>query len=163
MLQSTQIAKFSRFRGVSICQLLKLLGLVQFIPKSKKFSRFSVTSNLAANALSIKCRRKQKLITQFVCKSRDKSFDSSQFMIEQYLSNKNESATVAKSVIFSELKEALDILGPCLVSKYFAKSTLQLFRLYLTNIVQSWTNYAQKIRLVNSDQTVQLVFIFVYI
>ena len=30
-------------------------------------------------------------------------------------------------------------------------------------IIQSWTNQAQKIRLVNFDQTVQLVFIFVYI
>jgi hypothetical protein len=31
-------------------------------------------------------------------------------MIEQYLSNKNESATVAKSEIFSELNKALVLL-----------------------------------------------------
>jgi len=43
----------------------------------QKFSRFSITSNLAAHAWSIKYRRKQKLITQFTCKSRDESFDPS--------------------------------------------------------------------------------------
>ena len=47
--------------------------------------------------------------------------------------------------------------------KKFAKSTLQHFRLYVTKIVQSWTNQAQKICLVNFDQTVQLVFIFIHI
>jgi len=46
-------------------------------PKFKKFSKISVTSNLAAHAWSIKYRRKQKLITQFYCKSRDKFFDPS--------------------------------------------------------------------------------------
>ena len=35
-------------------------------------------------------------------------------MIRQYLSNKNESATVAKSEFFSQLR-------PCLVSKKFCK------------------------------------------
>ena len=57
------------------------------VPKTKKFlelhlenqknSRFSVTSNLVALAWSIKYRRKQKLITQFRCKSRNESFDPS--------------------------------------------------------------------------------------
>ena len=51
------------------------LGLVSL--KTKKFSRFSVTSNLVAHALNIKYRRKQKLITQFSCKSRDESFNPS--------------------------------------------------------------------------------------
>jgi len=44
---------------------------------SKKNSRFPVTSNLAAHTWCIKYRRKQKLITQFVCKSRNESFDPS--------------------------------------------------------------------------------------
>ena len=52
-------------------------GLVYFTPKSKKFSKFSVTSNLAAHAWSINYKQKQKLITQFVCKSQDESFDPS--------------------------------------------------------------------------------------
>jgi len=47
------------------------LGLV-LLPKNFKIP---VTSNLAAHAWSIKFRRKQKLIIQFVCKSRDESFD----------------------------------------------------------------------------------------
>ena len=46
----------------------------QFTPKSKNFSRISVTSNLALHALSIKYSQKQKLITQFDCKARDESF-----------------------------------------------------------------------------------------
>ena len=52
-------------------------------------------------------------------------------MIEQCLSNKNESATVPKTKKF---------LGPCLLPKFFAKLLQYLFRLYVTNIVQSWTN-----------------------
>ena len=44
---------------------------------SQNFSRFLITSNFAANTLSIKYRRKQKLITQFAYKSRDESFDPS--------------------------------------------------------------------------------------
>jgi hypothetical protein len=40
-----------------------------------KSATVPVTSNLAAHAWSIKCRRKKKLITQFSCKSRDKSFE----------------------------------------------------------------------------------------
>ena len=45
---------------------------------SKNFqSRFLITSNLASHAWSIKYRWKQKLITQFTCKSRDESFDTS--------------------------------------------------------------------------------------
>ena len=38
----------------------------------------------------------QKLIAQFVCKSWEKSLKPSYFIIEQYLSNKNESATMLK-------------------------------------------------------------------
>jgi hypothetical protein len=40
---------------------------------------------------------KIKLITQFICKSQDQSFKSNYSMIEQYLSNKNKSATVSFS------------------------------------------------------------------
>jgi hypothetical protein len=40
-----------------------------------KSATVPVTSNLTAYAWSTKCRRKKKLITQFSCKSRDKSFE----------------------------------------------------------------------------------------
>jgi hypothetical protein len=40
-----------------------------------KSATVSVTLNLAAHAWSTKYRRKKKLITQFSCKSRDKSFE----------------------------------------------------------------------------------------
>jgi hypothetical protein len=40
-----------------------------------KSATVSVTSNFAAHAWSTKCRRKKKLIIQFSCKSRDKSFE----------------------------------------------------------------------------------------
>jgi hypothetical protein len=52
-------------------------GLVQFTLKTKRFSRFPVTSNLAVHALSTKYRQKQKLITYFIYKSRDESFEFS--------------------------------------------------------------------------------------
>jgi hypothetical protein len=42
--------------------------------ENPKSATVPVTSNLAAHAWSIKYRRKKKLITQFSCKSRDKSF-----------------------------------------------------------------------------------------
>jgi hypothetical protein len=42
---------------------------------NSKSATVPVTSNLAAHAWSTKCRRKKKLITQFSCKSRDKSFE----------------------------------------------------------------------------------------
>jgi hypothetical protein len=42
---------------------------------TKKVCTVSITSNLATHAWSTKCRRKKKLITQFSCKSRDKSFE----------------------------------------------------------------------------------------
>jgi hypothetical protein len=46
------------------------------VPKrNSKSVTVPVTSNLAAHACSTKCRRKKKLITQFSCKSRDKSFE----------------------------------------------------------------------------------------
>jgi hypothetical protein len=41
---------------------------------SQKFSPQNITSNLAAHAWSIKCRRNKKLIAQFTVKSRDESF-----------------------------------------------------------------------------------------
>ena len=50
-------------------------------PKTKNFLRFSVISNLTAHTWSIKYSWKQKLITQFACKSRDESFKPSYFMI----------------------------------------------------------------------------------
>jgi hypothetical protein len=43
--------------------------------QSKKVCTVLVTSNLAVHVWSTKCRRKKKLITQFSCKSRDKSFE----------------------------------------------------------------------------------------
>jgi hypothetical protein len=51
---------------------LSLFSSREVNPKS---ATVPVTSNLAAHAWSIKCRRKKKLITQFSCKSRDKSFE----------------------------------------------------------------------------------------
>ena len=63
--------------------------------------------NLPAHAWSIKYRWKQKLITQFVCKSRDESFKPSYSMIGYFLSNKNESATVLKFKNISDLNKAL--------------------------------------------------------
>ena len=42
----------------------------------KKFCALNITSNLAAHAWSTKCRRKKKLITQLVEKSRDETFES---------------------------------------------------------------------------------------
>jgi len=47
------------------------------LKNQKKKSRFPVTSNLTAHAWSIGYRRKQKLIAQFTCKSRDESFELS--------------------------------------------------------------------------------------
>ena len=66
---------FNHWVGRSVATALPRPCLVH--PKSKKFSRFSVTSNLVAHARSIKYRRKQKLITQLSWKSRDESFDPS--------------------------------------------------------------------------------------
>jgi hypothetical protein len=43
----------------------------------KKFQRFPVISNLVTHAWSIKCRRKQILITQFICNLQDESFEFS--------------------------------------------------------------------------------------
>jgi hypothetical protein len=40
---------------------------------------------------------------------------------------------------------------------------LVAIRLYLVKIVQTLTNYAQNIRLAKYNQTVQLVFNFIYI
>jgi len=48
----------------------------------------------------------KKLITQFACKSRDKSFKLSYSMIGQCLSNENESATLSKSKNFLNLNKA---------------------------------------------------------
>jgi len=48
-----------------------------------------------------------KLIAQFECKSRDESFKPKYSMIEQYLSNKNESATMLKSKNFFYLNEEI--------------------------------------------------------
>ena len=68
---------------------------------SQKFSKFSITSNLTAHAWCIKYIWKQKLTAQFICKSRDESFKPSYSMTGQYLSNKNENATVSKSKNFT--------------------------------------------------------------
>ena len=50
--------------------------------------------------------KKQKLIAQFMCKSRDESFKPSYSIIEQYLSNKNKSTTVPSPKKFWELNKA---------------------------------------------------------
>ena len=52
---------------------------------------------------------------------------------------------------------------PCLVSGFWILGLLQHVRFYLANSIQTWTNQAQNFRLVISHQTVQLVFLFVYI
>jgi hypothetical protein len=51
---------------------MSLFSLQKANPKS---ATVPVTSNLTAYAWSTKYRRKKKLITQFCCKSRDKSFE----------------------------------------------------------------------------------------
>jgi len=45
--------------------------------KNQKYFKIFCQSNLAAHAWSIKYNQKQKLTTQFACKSRDESFESS--------------------------------------------------------------------------------------
>ena len=45
----------------------------------------------------------KKLIAQFGWKLRDERFEPNYFMIEHYLSNKNESATVAQIPTFTQL------------------------------------------------------------
>ena len=46
---------------------------------------------------------------------------------------------------------------PRLDCKFLQPKHCSMFRLYLTNFVWSWTNYAQKIRLVIYNKTVQLI------
>jgi len=60
----------------------------------------------------------------------------------------------------SEPNQQLYTLRLCLVLKIFRKYEYYYFCLYLTNIIKLWTNYTQKIRLVNSDQTVKFSFYF---
>jgi len=50
----------------------------------------------------------KKLSEPFACKSRDKFFKSNYSMIEQCLSNKNESAKVSKSKNFLDLNKSLE-------------------------------------------------------
>jgi hypothetical protein len=55
-----------------------LVGMCTYMNPRKvnpKSATVPVTSNLVAYAWSTKCRRKKKLITQFSCKSQDKSFE----------------------------------------------------------------------------------------
>jgi hypothetical protein len=67
------MSKHSMTYGVNFCGKAKSLFSSQKVnPKS---DTVPVTSNLAAHAWSTKYRRKKKLITQFNCKSRDKSFE----------------------------------------------------------------------------------------
>ena len=112
--QSTTKGKISRCLVGGIKWFILMISFSIFLfgpylvhPKTKNFSRFLITSNLAAHALSIKYRWKQKLIAQFVCKSRDESFKPSYSIIGQCLSNKNESATMSKSKNFLDLNKAL--------------------------------------------------------
>jgi len=79
---------------------------VQALFSSQNFSRFPVTSNLAAHAWSIKYIWKQKLFAQFICKPRDEFFEPSYSIIGQCLSNKNESATVSFFTGFCQLNKA---------------------------------------------------------
>jgi hypothetical protein len=52
-----------------------VVGLFSYQEVNPKSGTISVTLNFVAHAWSTKCRRKKKLITQFSCKSRDKSFE----------------------------------------------------------------------------------------
>jgi hypothetical protein len=54
-------------------------------------------------------------------------------------------------------------LRGCLDAKIFGIWLPEHFRLHLAISVQSYTNLAQKIRLVIYNQTVQLVICFIYI
>jgi len=76
--------------------------------KIKKITRFSVTSNIAAHAWTIKYGWKQKLIAQFICKSHDTNLLS---LVTLWLDNvcqiKMESVIVSKSKNFLDLNRAL--------------------------------------------------------
>jgi len=50
---------------------------------------------------------KQKLIAQFICKSRNESFKPNYSIIKQCLSNKNKNTTISKSKKFCEVNKAL--------------------------------------------------------
>ena len=52
----------------------------------------------------------------------------------------------------------MHVVSPCLVGWSLEIWLLQHFRFYLTINVQSWTDLAQNVHLVISNQTVQLVF-----
>jgi hypothetical protein len=68
-----------RQRRCVIYGLHILFGKTKSLFSSQKVNPKSatvlITSNLTADAWSTKYRRKKKLITQFSCKSRDKSFE----------------------------------------------------------------------------------------
>jgi hypothetical protein len=62
-------------RDMACCLIRLAMSLFSSRKVNPKGATVSVTSNLAAHAWSTKCRRKKKLIIQFSCKSRDKSFE----------------------------------------------------------------------------------------
>jgi hypothetical protein len=66
-----------KFSNLLLFAPLPLAGKSLFSSRkvNPKSATVSVTSNLAVHAWSTKCRRNKKLITQFSCKSRDKSFE----------------------------------------------------------------------------------------
>jgi hypothetical protein len=88
---------------VSLCACgknKKRKSLFSFQKANQKSATVPVTSNLTPYAW-----RKKKLITQFGCKSRDKSFEPNKSMIGHKLSNKTKSATVAESKLFRQLNK----------------------------------------------------------
>jgi len=64
--------RFHIIRAVMMHETMSLFSLQKANPKS---ATVPITSNLTAYAWSTKYRRKKKLIAQFGCKSRDKSFE----------------------------------------------------------------------------------------
>jgi len=62
-------------KSETFCKIFGEVNKALVHPKTKNFLIFLITSNIATHAYSIKYRRKQKLIAQFVYKSRDKSFE----------------------------------------------------------------------------------------
>jgi len=94
--------------------VLVLIELIDFLVKVALFSFqklpkiFKILRHIKScdTCMNIKYKWKQKLITQFDCKSQDESFELSYSMFEQCLPNKNESDTGHENKIFWELNKA---------------------------------------------------------
>ena len=74
---------------------LENYSVFSFTLTFKKLLQYLLHRIFTAHAWSIKCRQKDKLITQFGGKLRDERFEPNQF--EHYLPNKNERATVIQN------------------------------------------------------------------